>query len=119
MAMGMEHDGPVSVNIGNICGGAVPERFEAEIAKLMANISDLNTDPEAKRSLVLEFEFKPSPDRKAAVVRFKCKTKLAGMSGVNGSVFMSTAHGTIKAFTEDPRQTKLFASQTPVTDNKM
>lgn len=50
----LEQDGPVSLNIGNICGGAVPELFEHEIAKMMENIADVNTDPEAKRSLTLE-----------------------------------------------------------------
>lgn len=105
------HDGPVELNIGNICGGAVHELFDHEIIKMLKNIKDANTDPEAKRSITLEFQFKPSPDRKSAVVRFTCKSKQAGVNSVAGSVFMSTAHGEIRAFAEDPRQEALFAKQ--------
>lgn len=105
------HDGPIELNIGNICGGAVPELFEHEIARIMKNVADVNTNPEEKRSLVLEFKFKPSPDRKSAVVSLQCKSKLAGVNPVAGSVFMSSAQGTIRAFTEDPRQAKLFMQQ--------
>ena len=110
------HDGPVELNVGNICGGAVPELFEHEIGRIMKNVSDLNTNPEEKRSLTLEFKFKPSPDRKSAVVTLICKSKLAGVNPVAGSVFMSSAQGTIRAFTEDPRQEKLFAKQPTVTE---
>ena len=30
-------DGPVDANIGNICNGSVPERFEHEMKKILAN----------------------------------------------------------------------------------
>lgn len=109
------HEGPIELNIGNICGGAVPEIFEHEVMKMLKNIGDLNTDPEAKRSINLEFSFKPSPDRKSAVVKLTCKSKMAGVNAVAGSVFMSTAHGQVRAFTEDPRQEKLFEKQPTTT----
>lgn len=104
-------DGPVSANIGNICGGAVPEQFEHEMRRILANIADVNTDAEAKRSLTLEFKFSPSPGRKAAVVTFICKSKVPGVTGVAGSIFMSKG----LAYTEDPRQTALFAKEVPAT----
>jgi len=104
-------DGPVSVNIGNICEGSVPERFEAEMRRILANIADPNTDPEAKRSLVLEFKFAPAPDRKSAVVSFGIKTKVPGFTTVSGSVFFSKG----QAYTEDPRQAALFAKEAPAT----
>ena len=107
-------DGPVNANIGNICGGAVPEQFEHEMRRILANIADPNTDPEAKRSLTLEFKFTPSPDRKAAVVSFMCKSKVAGVQGVAGSIFMSKG----LAYTEDPRQTALFAKQEPASSSE-
>ena len=113
------HDGPVSLNIGNVCGGAVPELFEHEIQKMLKNVADVNTDPEAKRSITFEFTFKPAPDRKSAVVKLVCKAKHAGVNAVAGSVFMSQAHGEVAAFTEDPRQTSLFAAEKPASDSKM
>lgn len=112
------HEGPVELNIGNICGGAVPELFEHEVTKMLKNIKDENTDPEAKRSITFEFTFKPAPDRKSAVVKLVCKAKHAGVNSVAGSVFMSSAHGEVQAFTEDPRQSTLFAAEKPVTEAK-
>ena len=109
------HEGPIECNIGNICGGAVPELFEHEVTRLLKNVSDLNTDPEAKRSITMEFQFKPSPDRKSAVVKLTCKSKLAGVNSVAGSLFMSSTQGEIRAFTEDPRQTKLFEAAPTAT----
>lgn len=112
------HDGPVDLNIGNICGGAAPELFQHEVERMLKNVADLNTNPEAKRSITMEFVFKPSPDRKSAVVTLTCKVKHAGINAVAGSVFMSTAAGTVRAFTEDPRQSKLFAAQPDATPSK-
>jgi hypothetical protein len=104
-------DGPVSVNIGNVCDGAVPERFEHEMKRILANIADPNTDPEAKRCLTLEFKISPSPDRKSAVVSFACKSKVPGATAVAGSIFFSKG----LAYTEDPRQAALFAKESPAT----
>lgn len=112
------HEGPVSLNIGNICGGAVPELFEHEVRKMLKNVADVNTDPEAKRSITFKFTFKPAPDRKSAVVKLDCTAKHAGVNSVAGSVFMSSAHGEVQAYTEDPRQATLFAAEKPVSESK-
>lgn len=112
------HDGPIEVNIGNVCGGAVPEIFDHEISKVLKNVADLNTDPESKRGLTIDFTFKPSPDRKSLTVRMVCKTKLAGVNSVAGTLFTSSAQGEIRAFTEDPRQTALFTAQPAATPSK-
>lgn len=112
------HDGPVDLNIGNICGGAVPELFQHEVQKMLKNVSDVNTDPEYKRSITFKFTFKPAPDRKSAVVKLECTAKHAGVNSVAGSVFMSSAHGEVRAYTEDPRQMNLFVAGKPATDSK-
>lgn len=112
------HDGPVELNIGNIAGGAAPELFNHEIERMLKNVGDVNTDPEAKRSITMKFDFAPSPDRKSAVVKLTVSSKLAGVNSVAGSVFMSTAHGEVRAFTEDPRQVGLFAAQPDATPSK-
>lgn len=104
-------DGPVSMNIGNICEGAVPERFARQVQKILANIADPMTDSEGKRTLTITFKFTPTPDRKAAAVSFTCKSALLEDEPVTGSVFISKGH----AYTEDPRQAALFAQEKPAT----
>lgn len=104
-------DGPVLLNIGNICEGAVPERFTHEMEQILRNIADPNTDPEATRTLTLEFKIKPSPDRKAAIVSLILKSKVPGATAVSGSIFFAKG----QAYTEDPRQAALFAKEAPAT----
>lgn len=109
---------PESMNIGNICGGAVPEVFERELAELLKNVSDPNTDAEKVRSISLEFKFKPLADRSMAVVEFSVKNKLANVETVVGNVFFSKQGGAVRAFTRDPRQTALFAAQPSATPSE-
>ena len=59
------------LSIENICGGAVPERFQRELASVLQNINDPNNPAETKRSLTLQFDFEPFPDRNGAIVTLK------------------------------------------------
>lgn len=108
-------DGPIELNIGNICGGAVPEVFDREIAEILENIADLNTKPEAKRQITLTFDFAPGPDRKSAIVSFTCKSKQVGVQPKQGTIFFAKRMGGITAYTEDPRQDRLFAKEPPAS----
>jgi uncharacterized protein YdhG (YjbR/CyaY superfamily) len=110
-------DEATELNIGNICGGAVPEVFEREVQEILENIADLNTKPDAKRQITLTFDFAPGPDRKSAVVLFSCKSKQVGVEPKGGTIFFSKRLGKISAFTEDPRQDRLFAKEAPASPN--
>lgn len=105
------------LNIGNICGGAVPEVFDREVREILENIADLNTKPEAKRQITLTFDFAPGPDRKSAIVSFTCKSKQVGVQPKAGTIFFSKRLGQIHAYTEDPRQDRLFAKEPPASPN--
>jgi hypothetical protein len=111
-------DEPMELNIGNICGGAVPEVFDREVKAILENISDLNTKPEAKRQIVLTFEFRPGPDRKSAIVCFSCKAKHVGVEPTAGTIFFAKRMGGIQAYTEDPRQDRLFAKEPPASPSE-
>jgi hypothetical protein len=110
-------DGPIELNIGNICGGAVPEVFDREVKYILENIADLNTKAEAKRQIVLTFDFKPGPDRKSAIVSFQCRSKVVGVKPMAGTVFFAKRMNGMQAYTEDPRQDRLFAKEPPVTSS--
>lgn len=104
-------DGPVEVNIGNMGEGALEELFQHAVQKVTENIADLNTQPDAKRSINIKITFKPTEDRKTAETVVSCETKLAGVRAVKSSIFFATQNGAKRAFTEDPRQAALFAKQ--------
>lgn len=52
---------PEGVSLSNLCGGAIEEVFQKEFATVLANIADVNTNPEANRcwvpKLITPFKF--------------------------------------------------------------
>lgn len=106
------------LNIGNICGGAVPERFDLEILEVLKNIKDVNTDPEAVRQLTLTFKFRASKDRNYVAVEFLIAHKDAPIETLSGGIFLRGDQSNVRAFTEDPRQAVMFAGEPPASDAK-
>jgi hypothetical protein len=105
-----------TLDINNICKGAVPERFERELAEVLKNIADPSTPVKAKRRITIELEFKPFPDRDGANVVLSLKTKLAAVDPQPGSVFFQRQGPMLKAYSHDTRQTDLF--EPPAADDK-
>ena len=104
------------LDITNICKGAVPEIFRREVAELMTNINDWNTNWNTKRKIKLEFSFEPFKDRSGATVEMSCTSKLAAVESVEGNVFFAAdSRGAVRAYARDPHQAALFANQTVET----
>lgn len=97
-----------SVSLSNLCGGAIEEVFQKEWAAVLANIADVNTNPEAKRKLTLEFTIKPFEDRSGAQVTFSCKSKTVPVEEVKGTVFLQRRGLNMVAVPHDPKQPRLF-----------
>lgn len=96
------------VTLGTIGGGALPELFEAELTRVLANITDPNTDAKAKRSIALSVTFKPNADRDEAEIAVSCSAKLAGIKTVSGRLYVGKRAGKLVAVENDPRQSNLF-----------
>ena len=97
-----------TLKLENICDGSLPELFERELAALLENISDANTDPEKKRKITVEFTFEPFPDRSGARIELRCSTKLAGVQTVKSNMFIHRAAGKTYALPRDARQQQMF-----------
>jgi hypothetical protein len=107
---------PETLNLANICGGAVEEVFQRELTYVLANIADVNTDPEAKRTITFEFRFEPFEDRSGAKILFFCKSKQAPVNAAHGTMFLSRKGTNFIAISHDPKQSRLFnASGDPAT----
>jgi hypothetical protein len=104
-----------TINLGNLCGGAALEVFEDAVAKIMANIADINTDPTQKREIVLKFSFKPSESREVGEAMVKCETKLASIKAAKGNFFLAKRGGQVKGYAQNPRQEALFATEAAAT----
>lgn len=96
------------VKLDTIGGGALSELFDAELARVLSNITDPNTDTGSKRVITITVAFKPNRDRDVADVELKCSSKLAGIMTVSTQLFMGKQHGRLIAVESDPRQSNLF-----------
>lgn len=75
-------------NLDTLMDGAVVERFNAELRKVLENIYDMRTDPIKKRKIVLEFAFTPSANRDAATMTYNVKTTLVPPKEIEQTVLM-------------------------------
>ena len=107
-----------TLNLGNICSGAVEEVFQRELRAVLVNMADANTNPEAKRKINVEFTFKPFKDRSGAQVEFNCTSKTAPIETVKGTVYLERRGTEMVAIAHDPRQARLFNPGTTSIDQK-
>jgi hypothetical protein len=106
------------VSLSNLCGGAIEEVFQREFASVLANIADINTDPEAKRKITLEFTIEPFEDRSGAQVTFACKSKTIPVNAVKGTVFLQRRGLVFIAVPHDPKQARLFDGKSAAAGDK-
>lgn len=92
----------------NLNNGAAVEVFDRDLATVMENIKDINTDAETERSITLTVKFKPNPDRTGAVAVVETKVRVAGIKANRGSIFILQDKGKPVAYPKDPRQDSLF-----------
>lgn len=71
--------------------GEILERVNYEMVKVLQNIMDSNTDPTAKRKMVLTLEFKPDAYRKNIALSVMVKTALAPTVPVATSLYVCGA----------------------------
>jgi len=95
------------VSLETLAGGALGEMFDHEFARLLQNIDDPNTAPEAVRKIMLEVVVKPTKDREMAAVSIFCRSKLAGLQPHGASIFIGSERGQPVAYTRNPHQTEM------------
>ena len=69
--------------------GAIQERVDYEVTKVIDNILDVNTDPLAKRKVTLLVELKPDEDRQVVKITASATSKLAPTSPVGTSLVIT------------------------------
>lgn len=69
--------------------GAIEERVDYEMSRVIDNILDPNTEPTAKRKLNLTIEFKPDANRQVISVITTAKSSLCPTNPVATSLFIT------------------------------
>lgn len=90
-------------SILQMVNGAVQERVDLEVSKVVDNILDPNTEPTAKRKITLTIELKPDDERQFITMKASAKSTLAPV----------TAIGTTLAITADQNGEMVIAEMTP------
>lgn len=102
-----------NVTLDTLGGGALAELFSEDLARVLANINDPNTDEKAKRSITMTVTFTPNKDRDQADISIFCSAKLAGIPKVSSQVFIGRQAGKLVAVEHNPKQSDLFDQPKP------
>ena len=81
-------------SIVEMARGAIMERVNYEMARVMDNILDANTKATAKRKLTLTLTFQPDDERTTIGVSVVAKTALAATNPVVTSLYLVGEDGT-------------------------
>lgn len=82
------------ISILEACGGAFKERVDRAMGEVVDNILDLNTSPNAKRSVTITMRIAPSNDRSTLSIEFTAKTALAPAEPVGTTIYITSIAGT-------------------------
>jgi hypothetical protein len=95
------------IDLNTLNSGAVLDLFAVEWQKLLDNINDPNTKPNAVRKLKIEIAVKPAEDRRNAESSVSVTTNLASIMPHKSSIVIGVEDGKVMAYTFDPRQQSL------------
>lgn len=86
-----------SKSILEMARGAILERVDFEMDRVLKNIQDPNTNPNAKRKLTVTLELIPAADRKTIIVKATAKSALVPTEPVVTSLALGGVPGTGEA----------------------
>lgn len=84
--------------------GAIIERADYEMGRIMQNILDPNTKPTEKRKLTISIEFAPDDDRAMIGISVTAKSTLAATTPIRTALYASqSAYGEFNAVEMTPQ----------------
>ena len=76
-------------SILRMAAGAIEEKVDYEVSRVIDNILDLNTKPDAKRKVTITLEFLPDAERKHITIAATAKSTLVPTAAVATSVIIT------------------------------
>lgn len=74
--------------LDELMNGALTERFNREMARVLENVFDMNTKAKVKRQIVIAVDIVPNERRDAATFRVDVRSKLAPPEAIDQTVFL-------------------------------
>ena len=75
-------------SLSELMDGGVEQRFNAGMGEIWQNVQDPNTDPKAKREMILKVTIKPNERRDSAEFSVEVTTKLASPKALSQTVML-------------------------------
>lgn len=97
-------DSSTHKSILQMARGAIQERADYEMSRLLANILDVNTKATAKRTLTLTLELKPDDTRQNIAVSCTAKSTLASTNPVTTSLYVADEENVVEMVPQIPGQ---------------
>lgn len=72
--------------------GAIQERVDYEMSRIIDNIIDVNTKATGKRTLTIKIDLTPADDRKTIAVSAVAKSTLQATNAVATSLYVTSDH---------------------------
>ena len=101
-------------SIVQMARGAIEERIDLEMTKVLENILDTNTKATAKRKLTVTFEIQPDDERRTLSVAATAKSTLAPTNPVATALYVGKVGEEIQAVemtAQIPGQADLFGGE--------
>ncbi|MBS7221409.1 MAG: hypothetical protein KH033_08700 [Clostridiales bacterium] len=101
-------------SIVQMARGAIEERIDLEMTKVLENILDTNTKATAKRKLTVTFEIQPDDERQTLAVAATAKSTLAPTNPVATALYVGKVGEEIQAVemtAQIPGQADLFGGE--------
>lgn len=73
----------------DVSHGAIQERLDYELGKVIDNIADLNTKAEAVRKLTLTLSLKPDSERKSIKMSTQVKPTLVPTNNIESALYLT------------------------------
>lgn len=97
----------MEVDLENLNGGALPELFQAELEKALANIADVNTAAKEPREITLKVVLTPDESRASVKTKVQAWSKLAKPRPHESFLLLHFDGRRVKAFAADIKQQEL------------
>lgn len=95
------------VDLETLNSGAVIEQFEEEFQRVLDNIADPNTKPDAVREVKVSVKIRPNKERSSATTSVQVTSKLTPANPHDSFVMLDYDGRKVSAFTADPKQREL------------
>ena len=103
----MARDEVDELSLLTLMGGLAVERFDDELTKVLENIIDPNTKPDATRSITLKVTMKPNKNRGLSDMILEVGSKIANPDKASTTVFIAMTKTGPVATEHNPNQPSL------------